>query len=172
MTFNSSHIQRIRHIGIIAFLLGVFLTCSSCASKSYLESITDLPLKTITLPDMNWQRSSMRANAQYALYGANSGKERRSRLGDYYYVRWYDATPQLPTRVEMLYTQAGTASKVLSRVRNYPAPRSGRGRHKILFDFNGPQRARLGDILSWRINLYVNGEQVDSRHSYLWQDKL
>ncbi len=171
VSMNFFHPHRFRRVGLLVFSLGILLVCGSCTSTSYLDGITDLPLKTVTLPDMSWERSSMRANAQYALYGANSGKERRNRLGDYYYVHWFDATPKLPTRVEMLYTQSGTASKVLSRVKDYSAPRRWRGRRKVLFDFNGPQRARLGDILSWRINLYVNGKQVDTRHSYLWQDK-
>ncbi len=156
-------------MGMGALMFAFFVLCTSCVSESYIESVSDLPLKTTVLPNMNWQMSSMRANAQYALYGANSGKEQKNRLGDYYFVQWYDATPKLPTRIEMLYTQAGSASKILSRSINFTIPRSYPSSRKVLFDFNGSQRAKLGDVLSWQVKLYVNEKEVDSKRSYLWR---
>lgn len=158
----------------IRFLLAFAIGCMtvSCSSHSSLRYVTDLPLKDVVLPDMSWERSPMRAHSQYLLHGANSSRERRNRLGDYYFVEWYDGCPKAPTRIEMLYTQAATASQVLSRSINYPNPRSFRGIRRATFAFNGPERARKGDILTWRINLYVNDKQVDSYRSYLWNDKL
>lgn len=156
----------------LAFL-GAFFAAAlmpGCATVSSIRTISDLPLKNTSLPGMGWELSSMRANAQYVLYGANSGKERSARMGDYYYVLWHDAQPSLPARVEMLYTQAGTASKVLERHVDLVRPRRFSGMRKCVFTFNGPQRAKNGDVLSWRINLYSDGKLVDSRHSYLWQD--
>ncbi len=157
---------------IAALLCGLICPAAvtSCATTSSIKSISDLPLKDTRLPGMDWQLSSMRSNAQYVLYGANSNKERTARLGDYYYVLWHDAQPATPARVEMLYTQASTASKILSRSIVLSEPRSFSGMRKTVFSFNGPQRAKNGDVLSWRINLYSNGKLVDSRRSYLWQD--
>lgn len=144
---------------------------ASCVSKrSYISDMADLPLKDTKLPSMSWQDTPLRANAQYVLYGAQSGKEIRGRLGDYFFVKWFDATPHERTQVEFLYTQAITASKVLRREVRYDKPRRGRSTHKELFAFNGPERAKNGDILSWRLNLIVNGQVVDSRRSYLWKD--
>lgn len=142
----------------------------SCTQQSRLMDITDLPLKDTTLAGMDWQVSPIRAHAQYAMYGANSGRERRDRLGDYYFVEWYDADISRPVRLEMLYTQALTASEVLKRTIDFTQPRSSAGMRKTNFVYNGPERAKRGDILTWRINLYVDGKLVDSRHSYLWRD--
>ncbi len=155
---------------IIVLLGGLLLM--SCSSHSSLRYITDLPLKELTLPSMAWQDSPMRAHAQYVLHGANSGKARKNRLGDYYFVEWYDGCPDAPTRLEMLYTQAATASRVLSRSINYDTPRLCKGIRRTTFVFNGPDRAKRGDILTWRINLYVEGKLVDTRHSYLWHENL
>lgn len=146
------------------------LLASCTAQRSRLMHVADLPLKEVNPAGMAWQVSSIRANAQYVLYGANSSKEQRARLGDYYFVDWYDADYTRPVRLEMLYTQASTASKVLSRTVEMTAPRSSAGSRKSSFFFNGPERAQRGDILTWRINLYVDGRLVDSCHSYLWED--
>lgn len=157
---------------LFPLLLCMLLPVACVSQRSHFVSITDLPLKTTKLESMSWQVSPIRAHAQYVLYGANSSRERRNRLGDYYFVEWYDAEPELPVKLEMLYTQALTASQVLSRTVQLDEPRSSSGTRKTHFFFNGPERARRGDILTWRLNLYVDGELVDSRHSFLWQDEL
>ena len=160
-----------RAFGVISLvLLGALLPISCVEQRSHIVSIADLPLKTVELPRMDWQVSPLRSNAQYVLYGAQSGKEMLSRLGDYYFVQWYDAEPTRPVRLEMLYTQALTASKVLTRSVELKEPRSAPGTRKTPFFFNGKERAEQGDVLSWRINLYVDGQLVDSNQSYLWQD--
>lgn len=154
---------------LLPAVLGVCL--ASCVSqKSHFEDISDLPLKSVRLPSMTWQQSPLRANAQYVLHNAQSGKERRARLGDYYFVDWYDAEPDKPVQIEMLYTQALTTSQRLSAVKRYEKPRSSRGTRKTTFFFNGQERARRGDILTWRMNLYVDGKLMDSRKSFLWKD--
>ena len=131
--------------------------------------MVDLPLKSTDLPNERWQEAPLRANAQYVLYGANTNKERRLRLGDYYYLSWYDAEPQKPVRVEMLYTQALTGADVLSRVVEYTAPRESAGSRKEKFHFSGPERAKRGDVMTWKVNLYCDGQLVDSLQSYLWE---
>lgn len=141
-----------------------------CAQTTHLRSVVDLPLRDTEIPDMDWQLSPMRAHAQYILFGANSYKERKSRLGDYYFVEWYDGQPQKPVCLEMLYTQAGTVSKVQRVAFDWKTPRRSAGIRKSRFTFNGEQRAVQGDILTWRINLFVDGQLVDSRRSFLWQE--
>lgn len=152
-------------------LVGLASLCFfSCAQKSHFVHVSDLPLKETALPSMAWQEGPLRANAQYVLYGAQSNKEVKARLGDYYFVQWYDAFPTRPTRLEMVYTQALTASQKRTWVKDYTKPRGFRGTRKTLISFVGPERAKRGDILSWRLNLYVDGKLSDSRKSYLWQD--
>ena len=154
----------------------VLLSCSGsaallgCAQPSAIKSVVDLPLKDTDVPGTSWQLAPMRAHAQYVLHGAISGKERRKRLGDYYFVDWYDGEPEKPVRLEMLYTQARTVSKVLSVSESMDQPRRRAGIRKTKFTFNGVDRAKKGDVLSWRINLYVDGKLVDSRRSFLWKD--
>ncbi len=147
------------------------LSLSSCSGPdaSYIANVVDLPLKTIALPGKDWQQSPLRANATYQLYGTNTKKQKRARLGDYYYVNWYDAEPTKPTQLVMTYTQAKTASQPQVRTIDYSAPRKGKSTIKSEFNFNGAERRRDGDILTWKIELKVDGKVVDAKQSYLWE---
>ncbi len=147
------------------------LTLVSCSGTdtTRITGIADLPLKTTELPDMSWQKSPLRANATYLLYGTNTEKQKTSRIGDYYYVDWYDAEPTRPVKLVMRYTQARTASKLYTRTIDYPAPRDKARTNKAEFFFNGEEHKLGGDILTWRVELYVDGKMVDSRQSYLWE---
>ena len=111
----------------------------------------------------------MRANAQFLMYGANNDKQRELRKGDFFFLRWYDAEPQKPVRIEMLYTQALTGADLMTRVVEYNEPREEAGKRREQFLFSGEERAKGGDIMTWKINLYVEGKLVDSRQSYLWE---
>lgn len=159
-----------RLLSLVPVVVAAVLLESCVTQRTCITDIADLPLKDTNPANMSWQVSPIRAHSQYVLYGAQSGKERRERLGDYYFVNWYDADPTRPVRLEMLYTQAITASKVLSRSIDFSTPRASAGSRKSQFFFNGEDRAKRGDIMTWRINLYVDGKMVDSRHSYLWRD--
>ncbi len=145
-----------------------FVSCQQ-ANHTCITGMADLPLKTIDEQETSWQKSPLRANSQYLLYGANTDKQKAERLGDYYYVNWYDADPTQPVRLVMHYTQAQTASKLYTRTIDYPAPREKAASRKAEIFFNGEQRQRGGDILTWRVELYVDGKLVDSRQSYLWE---
>lgn len=154
---------------LAAAALCVLLGSCSQQRGTVLLGVEDLPLKSVTLPGMDWQMSPLRANAQYLLYSANTEAERVKRLGDYYYVRWYDAQPEKPVKLLMSYTQALTASRILTREVALDEPRAKAGYRKTEFFFSGPERARRGDILSWKVELYVDGKLCDSRQSYLWK---
>ncbi len=146
------------------------LALASCqTATTRIVGMADLPLKTTEVPAMSWQQSPLRANAQYLLYGTNTAKQKADRLGDYYYVEWYDADPTQPVKLVMHYTQARTASKQFTRTLEYPAPREDAGHHKAEFFFNGPERKDGGDILTWKVELYSGGKLMDSRQSYLWE---
>ena len=146
----------------------VFASCSQ-VQTTHITGMADLPLKSTELPNERWQEAPLRANAQYVLYGANSQRERRLRIGDYYFLSWYDAEPQKPVRIEMLYTQALTGADVLTRTVEYNSPRESAGSRKENFHFSGEERAKRGDIMTWKVNLYCDGELVDSLQSYLWE---
>ncbi len=151
-----------------AATLLLLASCSQTAT-THITNIADLPLKTTEAPGMSWQQSPLRANAKYLLHGTNTKRQKEQRLGDYYFVNWYDADPTLPVQLVMRYTQALTASQLHTRTVDYPAPRTDTGTHKAEFFFNGEERRRGGDILTWRIELLVDGKVVDSRQSYLWE---
>ena len=154
---------------VLSAVAACLLAACSQVQTPYISGMVDLPLKTTELPNERWQEAPLRANAQYVLYGANSGKERLLRIGDYYFLSWYDAEPQKPVRIEMLYTQALTGGDVLSRVVEYNEPRESSGSRKEKFHFSGPERAKRGDIMTWKVNLYCDGKLVDSLQSYLWE---
>lgn len=167
--------RRLRYTGSMRRSLSLLsLACvllAACQQQqgTHITSLADLPLKDTTPPKLAWQSAPLRANAQYILSEANSEAERQAKLGDYYFLRWYDAEPQQPVRVIMKYTQAKTGPEVLQLVRDYPEPRSSRGEHKEKFFFNGEERKEKGDILSWRMELWCGGKLADSRQSYLWE---
>ena len=143
--------------------------CQQSSRGTRITDMADLPLKSTEIPGMDWQSSPLRANAQYILFDANTRKQRENKVGDYYYFWWYDAEPQKPVKLVMRYTQALTASKELSRTIEYKEPRAKAKEHKATFFFAGPDRRREGDVLTWRVELYVDGKLVDSRQSYLWK---
>lgn len=150
-----------------SFLLAALVSCSP--SRTCITGVADLPLKSTALPADSWAAVPLRANARYLLYGTNTEAERRNRLGDYYHVRWNDADPQAHVRLVMHYTQARTAGKVLTRTLDFPAPRKPAFDRKADFFFSGPERARNGDILSWKIDLFVNDTLRDTKKSFLWE---
>lgn len=156
------------YLALSALSVALLSSCSQ-VQTTHITDMVDLPLKTTELPDERWQEAPLRANAQYVLYGANSSRERELRVGDYYFLSWYDAEPQKPVKVEMLYTQALTGADVLTRVVEHKEPREKAGSRKEKFHFSGPERAKRGDVMTWKVNLYVDGKVVDSLQSYLWE---
>ena len=149
--------------------LAFLLTCCTQVQTTRITDLTDLPLKSTTVPEWSWEKAPLRANARYAMFRANSANQRKERLGDYYYLDWYDAEPQKPVKIVMLYTQALTGSTVLTRTLEFKEPRPKPGSRETHFFFSGPERAKGGDIMTWRIELYCGGRLVDHRQSYLWE---
>lgn len=158
-----------RYCLTLSSLVAVLLASCSQYQSTCITSMADLPLKSTELPDERWQEAPLRANAQHVLFGANSQKEKELRIGDYYFLRWYDAEPAKPVKVEMLYTQALTGADVLTRTVEYNEPREAAGERRETFHFSGPERAKRGDVMTWKVNLYCDGKLVDSLQSYLWE---
>ena len=166
-----NRVMRIHKVSFLASVMAFLFTACNSAEMSYIDEVADIPLKWAGYPSTAWAEAPLRANAAYLLYGAESAKERQRRVGDYYYVRWYDAEPEKPAKLVMRYTQALTASEEQRQEQEIEAPRDGRGIRLHRFEFNGPERAKRGDVLSWRVELYVDGQLRDAHKSYLWQDK-
>lgn len=162
--------MRVFCVSVLVALGALFQTACQSVEHSYITSVADVPLKDLSTPPTSWESSPLRANTLYLLYGAKSDAEAQNRVGDYYYVRWYDAEPDKPIRLVMSYTQARMGSTVLTAQHEIKEPRSNEGTRMYRFAFNGPVRKKLGDVLSWRVELYVDGQLRDSRQSYLWQD--
>lgn len=150
-------------------LATVLLAACQQYQGTCITSVADLPLKDTEPPAMEWQKAPLRANAQYILFEANTKGEKQNLLGDYYFLRWYDAEPQKPVRIVMKYTQAKTGPEVQERVIEYREPRTSRRERREKLFFSGPERAEKGDILSWRMEIYCDGKLMDSRQSYLWE---
>lgn len=146
----------------------MFSSCTTYDHTCILE-VSDLPLKSVNEPSRAWESAPLRANALYVLHGAESDKARRDRIGDYYFVTWYDAQPTRPVKLVMRYTQAATGAQVLTSTIDYSAPRRSAGRRTDRFFFAGEERKKKGDIMTWRIDVYVDGKSVDSKQSYLWE---
>jgi hypothetical protein len=69
----------------------------------------------------------------------------------------------------MRYTQAASGSDVQVEEKVYNQPRESAASHTERFFFIGDARRKKGDVLSWRMELYVDGKLVDSKQSYLWE---
>lgn len=154
----------------LLFSLSALAMLPACQEQvTRITDLADLPVKDEEPPAFSWQTSPLRANAQYILFEANTRNGRRLLQGDYYFLRWYDAEPQKPVRIVMHYTQAGTGTEVKQRVIEYKEPREEAAEHKEHLFFNGEERQKLGDVMTWRIELYCDGELRDARQSYLWE---
>lgn len=156
-------------IPLLTLCVPCLLAACSQVQTTRITDLTDQPLKGTELPGWGWEVAPLRANARYAMYKAHTASERKDRVGDYYYLDWYDAEPQQPVKIVMSYTQALTGSAVQTRTIEIPAPRASAGGRKAQFFFSGPERAKAGDIMTWRIDLYSGGVLKDHRQSYLWE---
>ncbi len=155
-------------------LVGVVLAsalCVSCTShtNSYLIDVADLPLKSISIPGTDWSETPLRAHARYMLDHAESNKEKLARRGDYFFVNWHDITPTKHTEIRFYYTQSLTGSQVLSNRVLYNTPRASSQKREEKFFFTGDERQKKGDILSWRVELIVEGELKGHLQSFLWE---
>lgn len=150
-----------------ALCLGIMLLLPSCSSDSYIDRVREVPLKSLVVPAVD--SGLHRANASYLMHGAITSQERLDRLGQYYYVVWKDGQPEKPATIEMKYQQSKTGSTVLTRTAKLKPGRSG-GMTRTNFEFNGANYRDNGDVLSWKLTLFIDGKPVSSRRSYLWRD--
>lgn len=152
---------------------GLLMTaCSTMTPKdTQLIGVADMPLKTTELPEMTIRQAPLRAHARYVMYDAQTARDHELKKGDYYFVRWYDASPSEPVRVVMYYTQAATGSAKQMREVKITEPRPRAGEMVSRFFFEGEDRVKGGDVLTWKVELYCGGKLKDTRRSYLWRDK-
>ncbi len=153
----------------ISLFAAALLASCSTPTETHIIEVVDLPLKTTKLPDGGWHMTPLRVHARYMLDHAESTKEKRARIGDYYFVNWYDAQPAQRVELRMRYTQAKTGSKVLTKSVVYDKPRAQAGKRQEKFFYNGEDRSHRGDILSWCIELMVEGQVVSRKQSFLWE---
>lgn len=157
-----------RYVATVA--AGMMLTACSQTSDTRFLSVADLPLKSTTMPSFSIDQAPLRANARYITYDARTARERALKIGDYYFVRWYDAHPEEPVRLVMHYTQAATGATKLLRELRLDEPRQGPNVMMTRFFYTGEERAKKGDVMTWKLELYSGGKLKDVRCSYLWRD--
>lgn len=154
---------------IMAAAVAVISGACTSYEHSCITNVADIPLKTAKEPGTDWSAAPLRSHAMYIMHGAESQKAREARVGDYYFVSWYDHEPTKPVRLLMRYTQAATGADELRCEIVYKEPREKAAEHTERFFFAGEERRKAGDILTWCMELYVDGKLVDSCQSYLWQ---
>lgn len=145
----------------------IICVLASCTYETRVESVREVPVKS-TIPAA-FETGLMRSQTTYVMFGAITAKERRNRLGQYYYVNWTDGKPELPAKLVFEYQQANTGSKVHKKVISFPKDRSG-GEEKTCFSIIGDEYFNKGPVLTWKVSLLLNGKTVSSRKSYLWKD--
>ncbi len=149
--------------------LGMALALTHCASESRIERVREVPVKSAEVP--GFQTGLHRAQVTYVMRGAIDDKEQKSRIGEYYYVTWTDARPDVAAELVMSCQRAGTGSQVHQK-RLHLAPRKSGGSRKDLFSFIGEDYQEYGSLLTWKVDLKVDGKIVSTRHSYLWRDDV
>jgi len=173
MIDKGAHLVYLSIMRILTTILPIFAAAllGACSSyeHSFIKEVSDIPLKTVEDPGTDWSSAPLRSHAKYVLFGAESQGEQEDRVGDYYFVTWYDAEPAKRARILMRYTQAATGAKELKTEKIYPVARPTAATHTERFFFTGEERRKRGDILTWRMELYVDGKMVDSKQSYLWE---
>lgn len=140
---------------------------ASCSRETGIERVREVPLKSTAVPAAD--TGLHRAQVTYLLRGALTHKEMEARLGQYYFVTWYDGHPEQPAELTMSYQQSSTGSQVHSKTIRFPAGRKG-GLQKDTFTFLGAEHQQIGQILTWRVDLKIGPSIVSTRRSYLWRD--
>lgn len=110
----------------------------------------------------------IRGEQQKRLYGAVTAAERKSRQGLYYTANWKvsEESGNAPVRLKFTYLQAATASKQLTKAKEYSA---GVVEGVCEFEVTGDSYAKNGRVLAWKMELYAGDRLVDSQQSYMWQ---
>ncbi|MES2996482.1 MAG: hypothetical protein V4733_06700 [Verrucomicrobiota bacterium] len=128
-----------------------------------------LVVKPFTLRDEKRDPGSepmVEMEKQRRLLGAVSMKERRQRLGQYYTVVWNDPHAGAPVTVAFSYLQGGTASRVKTTERSFPAAATS---GTAEFAVRGDNYFDHGRVTAWRISLKRGGMEVAAKQSYLWE---
>lgn len=152
---------------LFPFCIAILTFLVSCTHESRIDSVREVPIKTSHASPFD--TGLLRAQTTYVMHGAMTSKERRERLGQYYYVSWYDAHPDQSATLCFEYQMAHTGSRVHKKSISFPSARSG-GSKKVIFSVIGDEYFNVGPVLTWKLSLLVNGKSVSSHRSYLWRD--
>ncbi len=145
------------------------LLCSCAEQVTRINYVREVPLKSTVTPGMD--TGFHRAQSSYLLHGAYSQEMRKERLGQYYYVTWYDADPTRPLTLTMQYRQGKTGSKTLSKTITLSPGRDG-GEQTAMFTFIGAEARDKGPVMAWKTQLKdKNGKVLSEQRSFLWSDK-
>ena len=144
---------------IVALL--AFCLLASCSSPT-----DPLVVKQFTLRDQDTQGEAdpmLRNEKLRRLYGAVSLEERKGRLGQYYTALW-NADPGASKEIVFRYQQGGSRIKQMRR--EIPA---GTSEGKEEFAVIGDDYFENGRVLTWKMDLIVDGQTISSKQSYLWE---
>lgn len=153
----------------VLFIIAGLPFLFSCAEQvSRIEQVREIPLKTTEIPTED--AGMHHTQATYLLHGAVTKEQRQQRLGQYYFITWYDAHPEQKASLVMMYRQGKTGSSIQTKSISYPVGRKG-GTQTSVFPFNGTEAKNKGEILAWKL-LLKDGDNhtISERHSYLWND--
>ena len=138
----------------------------SCATPQDRVDVSIYHLKNLSPEDKD--NPTVRSEQQKRLYGAVSLKERQSRMGQYYTVRWDVSEKPIDTPVSIVfrYRQAATGSKLLKQEHKM---KSKVQKGITEFSITGDAYQKLGRVLNWRIEVYSGSKLQASEQSYLWE---
>ena len=141
------------------------LLLAGCAGEKQALVVKQYTLRNQDTDDSN--DPMVRQEKLRRLYGAVSLEERKAKLGQYYTILWSLPESTASDReIVFSYQQGGSGSLVKTMSRKLP---SGAPEGKEEFGIIGDDYFDNGRVLAWKTDLIVDGQNVASEKSYLWE---
>lgn len=158
-------LARVLKLALAAFTLAG----ASCAAQQRVEGFTrveDYHLREVE----KWAGSSVDPMAEFErkhlLFGAVTKEDVRGRVGQYYTFFW-KARPGLgPVTLRFDYRRAGTGEEIYHIDQKVVEVRP-KNRTKVRVI--GDEYRAQGRVVAWRASLWRDGQELDSRRSFLWE---
>ena len=115
----------------------------------------------------NRQAPMIRGEAQYRIDQNLSAKERKSKFGQYYVIKWKDKVLDKntePAEILFQYRQAATGRKIQEKSISL----SSLDTNKVKISIIGDEYLKKGRVLSWKASLLQDGNLKASEQSFLW----
>lgn len=150
-------------------LAGLILAAASCAAQQRVQGFTrieDYHLQEVE----KWGGSSIDPMAEFErkhlLFGAVTQEDVRGRVGQYYTFIWKARPGPGPVTLRFDFRRTGTGEE-LHRIEQEVL--EVRAKNRTTVRVIGDDYRAQGRVVAWRASLWRDGQELDSRRSFLWE---